>query len=294
VEIRELVADQRSNRGYLVVIVPKSPRAPHQVATKGDLRFYGRGAKGNRTLTQEEVARLYREREQYEQDADALLQERVQLAPFPPDDQLGYMHAFARPVILLDEDAWDRAAQDGTEELLEKLREAASPPNPGFDPALHGVSEWRRRGAHVWTLDKGGDRPENTVRCDINIDGRGSLFCGRAADIYRNDELFLIEQLIAGNLGSFLSIMGELYERAGYRGPVDIGVAITGIEGAQSYLIVALHGYSVRTYDAEGYYSTARVSAGELEGGTSVARKLVQRLVDASVGEGIDPLERLS
>ncbi len=35
------------SRGYLVVVVPPSERAPHMVIVKGERRFYGRGETGN-------------------------------------------------------------------------------------------------------------------------------------------------------------------------------------------------------------------------------------------------------
>jgi hypothetical protein len=61
---RELPGSRRA----CVSSVPQSSRAPHQVTVGGDLRFYGRAAKGNRILTEGEVARLYRRREEWEQN----------------------------------------------------------------------------------------------------------------------------------------------------------------------------------------------------------------------------------
>ena len=63
VEPPTIVVTERSSaddpsRGYLVVNVPQSARAPHQVVVGGDLRYYGRDATGNRRLTEPEVAAL--------------------------------------------------------------------------------------------------------------------------------------------------------------------------------------------------------------------------------------------
>lgn len=48
IEPREYPCDGDPSRGYLLVLVPPSERAPHQVTVGGDMRFYGRGPKGNR------------------------------------------------------------------------------------------------------------------------------------------------------------------------------------------------------------------------------------------------------
>ncbi len=62
VEVRSIECEEDRARGYLVVIVPQSPRAPHMVTTKGHNRYYGRGDTGNRVLAEGEVARLYERR----------------------------------------------------------------------------------------------------------------------------------------------------------------------------------------------------------------------------------------
>jgi hypothetical protein len=61
--------------GYLVVAVPPSPFAPHQVQVKGDYRFYGRGTDGNVILSQGDVDRLYQRREVFRESAERALEE---------------------------------------------------------------------------------------------------------------------------------------------------------------------------------------------------------------------------
>jgi hypothetical protein len=46
----------------MAVIVPQSACAPHQVTVKGDRGSTGRDARGNRRLTEGDVARLYARR----------------------------------------------------------------------------------------------------------------------------------------------------------------------------------------------------------------------------------------
>jgi hypothetical protein len=84
--------------GYLVVVVPPSPRAPHMVTIDKDHRFYGRTATGNTPLTQGEVDRLYERRQQWEVDREALLAAHIAQAPLPPHEDFAYIHLVARPV----------------------------------------------------------------------------------------------------------------------------------------------------------------------------------------------------
>ncbi len=73
VEIDPVETAADPSRGYLVVVVPPSPRAPHQVGG----RYYGRGATANRVLDEGEVGRLYRRREAWEVDVRRLLEEEI-------------------------------------------------------------------------------------------------------------------------------------------------------------------------------------------------------------------------
>ena len=66
-----------SSKGYLIVVVPPSERAPHMVIVKGERRFYGRGEKGNYPLSQAEVARLYERRKFAEASILPILEEKI-------------------------------------------------------------------------------------------------------------------------------------------------------------------------------------------------------------------------
>ena len=83
IRIRALEAAQ-GGKGYLVVAVPASPRAPHQVISGGEknVNAYGRGATGNRVLTEgEEIADLYARRTAWGVDREHLLDAEVAAAP---------------------------------------------------------------------------------------------------------------------------------------------------------------------------------------------------------------------
>ncbi len=47
IDVRALSLEDDSARGFLVIVVPPSSRAPHQVIAGGEFRYYGRGATGS-------------------------------------------------------------------------------------------------------------------------------------------------------------------------------------------------------------------------------------------------------
>lgn len=73
IEIHDIVSADQAGAGYLLVAIPASPRTPHMVTLDRDNRYYGRGATGNRILTEGEVARLYARRDRWEIGRDELL-----------------------------------------------------------------------------------------------------------------------------------------------------------------------------------------------------------------------------
>lgn len=297
IEIEALALDDEPARGYVVVIVPQSARAPHQVAVKGEYRYYGRSDTGNRILTEREVARLYHRREEWDVDRGRLLDECIaRSAHGASSEPFAFLHAFAQPVVP-DPGMWDRAAAKH-EDWFWRLRTRAAqvPPHSGYVPGLR-VLEWEPRGADAFTLDGGHENLLYAIRCDVNIDGRGYLFSSRAGERHKfehvrdgRDRMVVHEDIVAGNFATFLAIMGELYTNAGYRGQVDIGVAVMGIEdGFAQSRINELFAYNTRRFGAQSYTRTARIAASELKAPEVVARRLLGRFFDALVGPEYDP-----
>ena len=70
IEIHDIASDEQPGTGYLSVVIPGAPRAPHMLTINGDNRYWGRDATGNRILSEGEVARLYARRERWEEARD--------------------------------------------------------------------------------------------------------------------------------------------------------------------------------------------------------------------------------
>jgi len=310
IDVREYPCDDDPSRGYLMVLVPASDRAPHQVTVGQDLRFYGRGAKGNRILSEGEVARLYERRERWQVDRATVLRDVVANAPVPPVEGKGYIHAFARPVAL-DPAILERAfhAIGSQHQVHQWLLQVIHPTKLGgaYGPSLERAAAWSRHGADMWrlsthdeqrrvdinSLDVAVNDPNDLVDLDLNLDGRGHLFCGRATDKHMGaQEASLIEVVIAGNLEAFFAVMAAVYDAAGYHGSVDIGVALTGIAGARSELRNQRHSPGPRYPNAD-YSRTKRVAARELGKADEVSLGLLRHLFAATTEiEGWDPFNQ--
>jgi hypothetical protein len=277
IEIHEHPSDGDASRGYLVVVISPSPRAPHQVTSGGDLRFYGRGATGNRILTEGEVALLYQRRQTWEVDREALLREEV-VRWLELGSGYGTMVAFARPVVR-DDSFVDRAAPNSDELQLHLVRGAKSWGGGSYPEDLREAFFFARRGADGWTLSNDSDLEFATARLDLDHDGTGHLFSGRVADRLDSGKFVLFEDTIAGNLASFFAALGEVYAAAGYAGQVDVGVAVLHIEEAVSTHL--RRAYRPPRFDADEYRRTSRVVTAELRQPQGVTMELLRRLLEA-------------
>lgn len=306
IEVREIPSEEDPARGYLVVAVPPSPQAPHMVTVGSDNRYYGRNATGNARLTEGDVARLYERRRRWEVDRETILDEAVARAPIERDEGFAYLHLVARPGVP-DEDMLDRAkGQRQIAEFLDGLFSAALSADvwprtvggKGYSPDLADSNPLERR-ADGWATGQGlgADwqnfrNPGNVLDVEIGLDGSGRLFCGRAAQRTERGDLLLIENLVAGLTTRFLHVLGGLYAAGGYLGPVDTGLAITGLRAAvSSRLSTNIIGrHYLRPYDRDEYRRTARFSASALaREPRQSARRLFSPLTRVITVEGYDP-----
>jgi hypothetical protein len=292
VKIEELRLKGDPPRGYLVVVVPQSERAPHQVTVGQEFRFYGRGPKGNRILAEGEVARLYRRREEWTQDRMALLETAIRHAGIPDGADPGHLHGFTRPVSD-DPELFERAIEafGGSRAVHQELIGIASQTQlaGSYAPNLEQASYWEHHSADEWRLSNYGEEERHKIKrvseLRINRDGRAQMLCGRATDSHiGQDEPLIIEAVIAGNVEAFFAIMGAIYEAAGYHGQVDVGLAITGVEGANSYVRSQNWRVDALRYSADAFTRTAGVSASELIDAPALTHRLLRHFYSASTG----------
>jgi hypothetical protein len=297
-DVRELRCDDGSGHGYLVVAAPRSAVAPHQVISGKDYRYYGRGATGNRILTESEVALLYQRRDQWELDRDAHLAELVKNSMFQPDEALVYLHAFARPVApdgeLVERAAPDRDVPTLLHELLRRAAEVG--PQDSYSPDIRHANSVQHRGAEGWRFHdglQGREKPDPRAVIYIEFDRDGAMrfFCGRVGDT-RDDDRLIFETSIAGNATVAYALAGLIYERAGFVGEVDVGVAVTNLLGAVSIRIGRSGVWGGTGFGNDDYRRTARIPASRLaDDPRQVVRDLCGQMFEITLPRGADPFE---
>jgi hypothetical protein len=170
-----------------------------------------------------------------------------------------------------------------------------------YAPSLERASYLARRSADEWRWATAAESERTQrrllrglVELRLNIDGRGHLFVGRATDTRSTSgRPEIIEHVIAGNFESLLAVMGALYAAAGYHGQVDVGLAVTGIEGAGSALRSQNWMAGDFTHGAAEFRRTARVAAAELQAAHVVAHDRLRDFYEARSGiEGYNPFSR--
>jgi hypothetical protein len=280
-----------SSKGYLVVVVPPSERAPHMVVVKGERRFYGRGETGNYILSQTEVGRLYERRRLVDSNILPELEKAIEGASLADNDEFAHLHIVARPVFL-DDTILTKALSPGQshQELLRLLVQGAADTSvyrDQYSPDFQQPSVWTRRpDGYFGRLQDASDispRPDaHTLHLQINLDGSARLFCGRAADATgsRGRKEFL-STIVAGNTTRLLALLGDLYEKASYFGMVDVALAVTGLNG--SVLHRPRNPFSdLPRYEGRDYRRSSRSSAELLkEDSKQVAAQLLMPLMDA-------------
>lgn len=297
--ISSIPTEENPEVGYLVVHVPPSERAPHMVVVKGDNRFYGRTATGNSPLTEGEVARLYARRQQSEVNRERLLDAEINSSPLEPDDNYVYLFLFARPVFA-KEGFFDNLLNDETEfhkVLSDLVREVSNGSvfRQSFQPDFSSPPTWKHRTEGLWgalgypSTEKS-EIPRRTLNLQIDFDGTGHLFCGRAGDRYSPEEFSVFPEIIAGLTVRFLNYMGRLYQSVAYIGMVDVGLAMTGLKGSVAYTNdLRLH-YVRIPYDRPGYKKSGRFSAIQmLDDPIGPSKYLVMPFVKAISQGWIDP-----
>jgi len=280
-----------SSKGYLVIFVPPSERAPHMVVVKGDRRFYGRGESGNYVLSQTEVARLYERRGAAEQSILPILEENIRQSPIQEHDGFSHLHVVIKPVFQ-DQNMLDRARLPEQNHIqllntsLEKiiLSDVFTVP---YEPDFQ-VRRWIQsaEGFVSKISDPSVDKYErHTLYLEVNFDGSGSVFCSRAAETVKerdNEVKWFFSDIVAGTTIKFLALFSELYKKASYFGMVDIGVGLTRLEGSFEFVIRdSILGRKVR-YEKSDYRRTKRASVMQLEENPKqIAADLLLPLINA-------------
>jgi hypothetical protein len=299
VDVYDIDSEEVPGKGYVCVVIPPSPRAPHMLTSDGDGRFWGRGETGNRILSENEVARLYERRGEWEADRQEQLTEAVAAYPFQFDPATnGVVLVTVRPVAagreLLRIAAGEASiAQFLAGEMTDRARERDPYPLQGTS----GLGEAFNVGsaqADQWIASNTNDRESRYQALALFfVDG---TFCYWHSPVLnsRNGEVyFVMEQSVTRALCQPLVVAEWLYDAAGFFGSVDIGLAVLGLGGVGG--ATRIQGFEMPTYGAAEYRRSERVTGEELRSGRDdITRRLLRPLYEVISLANYDPLaERL-
>lgn len=300
-KISAIQTEANGSKGYLILTVPPSERAPHMVIVKGERRFYGRGETGNYVLSQAEVARLYERRKLAGDSILPLLEERIQNSPLKEYNGFAHLYLVARPV-LQDTDTLASAARKMSKgidveitvpDMLSRQVTAIAGKQvfqESYSPDFRDPYSWTRRPegffGRMEYANSSSARPNaSTLYIQINFDGSANLFCGRAAETTKRggwDVKRFFPAIVAGNATKFLTLLGNIYNEASYLGMVDVAVGLEGLEGSVASGVDEDFRSEAHIYDASTYRQAKRVSAMLLrENPKQVAADLLMPLIDA-------------
>ena len=255
IDVYTIPSDQDSEVGYLVIVVPASPLAPHYVIAEEEYRFYGRSGTQTMPLSQTQIAVLYERRMQTfhtKEDLYTLLQTPP---PLPAHASFGYLTVALCPHIPRGGGTvLDRALQSLNITLHDKheYREfwadildrtvVDRPQLPGqwpgqfFEPSVIETLYGQR------LLIRSSLTPETMFEIQLQRTGEVLLFFGTAARRIEGEDipLWIFDDLIADIVIQFLRFMGALYQYAQESGPIDLGVYLTGLQDGYSVRLMSV------------------------------------------------------
>ncbi|MFL0243239.1 helix-turn-helix domain-containing protein [Mycobacterium sp. SMC-18] len=274
VQIRttEIESTTRPGHGYLVVHIPVSPRAPHMA----DGRYYGRGDKTNRVLSNTEVVRLLdrrlADRRDLRAEASAIRTDLVGAdAPLfvAVADPLGAPEEML--VALTEDPQWPSTA-------IELIHAAVTREHQQYAPTLAQAGGFARRadGVAVTTGMANGARfegKEYAAEVVFTESGRLILASERAVATWSfgnvmpppPDASVVFEALILGHLSLLARLAAAVSRRWGFTGSWRLALSMNGLRGAQS-LTLAEERFGERgtVYTADLYERVTEASLEDL------------------------------
>lgn len=275
VQIRttEIQSTSRPGHGYLVVHVPVSVRAPHMA----DGRYYGRGDKTNRVLSNTEVVRLLDRR--LADRRDLRVEARAIRTDLVGEDVplfVAVVDALGAPeemlISLTEDPRWQSTA-------MELVHAAITREHQQYAPTFAKTSAFVRRagGVAVTTGMVNGNRFEGkdyAAEVVFTESGRLILASERAVAMwsFRNvmppppDATVVFEALILGHLSLLARLAAVVSKRWGFTGSWRLGLSMNGLRGAES-LTLAEERFGDRgtVYTADLYEQATEASLEELE-----------------------------
>ncbi|KLO26480.1 hypothetical protein ABW16_19455 [Mycolicibacter heraklionensis] len=280
----QIPSDANPDEGYLLVHVPVSPRPPHMA----DNKYYARGDKINIPLSNAEVLRkhesLIAQNVDLAAEALGLIDEVHQRRGFAP-----VMAVLARPLGARDDLLIELAVSDSARADVVSLCQASAV-HQSAEPSLRqpfGV--WQRPGgiaATSWSDNSRFEGAERQAEVKFHESGAITLLSGGVVRMYggvwsEEPRPRVMESVILGHTDLVVRLAAQvaLY---GFSGSWRFGVAVVGIEGANSFALSATSSYDdqLPIYTDRDYSRAKTASLAEIQQSPhAIVRDLVGQLL---------------
>lgn len=316
VECTPVPVGDGSGLGYMVIHVPASQYAPHQVEGV----YFGRGDKTKRRLGDAEVERLFQRREVWNRP----IEEELSRFTAARGVDSAFLRAGEVRLVIIAKPIAGRASiatpllggaavASGVEELLQRVstdavlhadfRALSGANGPSLIPTIPNLDRFSR--TSIGVQRSAGD-PDHPITLDINEDGStwfhwpnlglpnrsGHDAAGRPVNY-----VGVPIDLIAVTVREFLVLLAAVAAALDYRSAWGLAVRVDGLAGSGPIANVAgPRGARVHLkpagYDSASYVETARASTSEIVADPgAVAARLLSRLARGmSVSDYLEPL----
>lgn len=295
------IPSSKTGQGYVWVDIPASPDAPHMV----DGRYYGRGERTNRILTDADVLRLHQQRRNDRQRVRDALDELRSRDPFPgarlngdaaqrPRSQYGHLYLTGTP---------RRAAPNVAQRLIwegvDTLPQLANAVERNLPVVLSGgVSELspyvrplQRSSAASLTNIVGGDvstiegNEKRGFDLRLQADGSIGLTVTCVSTPAKGDKSARARDVVLiANVWRLLGWVKTVAEETGYSGTWDLGVHATELIGARSLVFSDAERFDEDdglAFDENDYREVTSATRVDLEEPAMTVRALTEPLLRA-------------
>jgi len=290
VSTRVLLDPTDPSSGLLVIEIPPSSNAPHQV----DGRYYERGDKQSRPMTDSSVERLMAARRLAVDAMHVGLEAAMGRDPCRGTGQLAHIFMVARPLGATHDElygaiggtsGWSAFASD-----VRMARPHQQLSNGEWAPTLAGNAHHqgsRPGGYAITSLDAREGRtctsPDPGVEnhlldLEIKDDGSVEYFCGRGSDVF-GDKHLLFPRGVVGACLDVIAAVRCIGSKTGVPRQWDLGLAVTHTEGLRAWTKADFA--PVTAFAEDQFLAYHRASNAELTSAPwTIARSLTRRFVE--------------
>jgi hypothetical protein len=277
-------------QGYVIVNVPASPLAPHQV----DGVYYGRGDKMRRRLSDAEVERLFQRRASWATGAQTELSQFMEIRQVEVPSSHPQLFLVARPAAPWPEMARPLVGDRGWQKRLDALRLAVTSdvayrsafvqmfPGIAYESVIQMMRNVSKTPAGARMTLRESPASMGTTEWDVDLDvserGLMSLWCAKAS--YRDSDFggrkfnAILIDYVALLTHEFLVAVAAVSGMLRYGSSWDLALGLTNLLGARPHARFgtrrSVMDPFVPPYEARELIQTTRADVIELERGPGV------------------------